>query len=130
MQQKCGTEGCEGRRPKKRMQRHKEVLRGDTYPLFVQAARDIHGVTDESCCACGKPRSQERHHDRDHDHITGKPRGLLCPGDRGCNVLLVPWVTAATARGIAEAKRLAGEQDAERWDWLAGYLERVEVYYS
>lgn len=120
---------CEGRRRKTRRPKHEEVLRGDTYPLFVQAARDIHGVTDESCCACGKPRTQERHHDRDHDHRTGNPRGLLCPGNRGCNVLLVPWITAATAKGIATAKLAAGEPDALRWTLLAGYLERVEEFY-
>lgn len=126
---KCRTPGCDGRRRKTHRPAHEEVLRGDTYPLFVQAARDIHGVTDESCCACRKPRTQERHHDRDHDHRTGKPRGLLCPGNRGCNVLLVPWITAATAKGIATAKLAAGEPDALRWALLAGYLERVEDYY-
>ena len=121
---------CDGRRPRKPVRKHKLILQGDTYPAFVQAARDIHGVTDESCCACGKPRSQERRHDRDHDHVTGHARGLLCPGNTGCNVLLVRWVTAATARGIALAKRQAGEPDAERWDGLASYLERVEAFYG
>ena len=127
---KCRTEGCDGRRRKTHRPAHKEVLRGDTYPLFVQVARDIHGVSDESCCACGKPRTQERKHDRDHDHRTGNARGLLCPGNQGCNVLLVPWVTAATAAGIASAKALAGEPDAERWWLLSAYLERVEAHYA
>lgn len=106
------------------------MLQGDTYPLFVQAARDIHGVTDESCCVCGKPRSQQRLHDRDHDHRTGLPRGLACPGNTGCNVLMVPWVTAATAQGIADAKRAAREPDAERWYMIARYLERVDTFYA
>lgn len=125
---KCA--GCgELTKRKTRRPKHSEVLRGDTYPLFVQAAREIHGVTDESCCVCGKPRSQGRRHDRDHDHRTGKPRGLACPGNSGCNMLMLPWVTAATAWGIYKAKAQAGEPDAERWRLIAWYLERVEAWY-
>lgn len=126
---KCGECG-EMSRPLKRRRRHAEVLRGDTYPLFVQANREIHGVADESCGVCGKPRPQDRKWDRDHDHRTGNARGLACGGNQGCNVLMLPWITAATARGIAEAKTTAGEQDAERWRLIAAYLERVEVWYA
>lgn len=126
----CRRDGCEGKRRKKPRRAHAEVLRGDTYALFVQAAADIHGVTDESCCACGKPRSQERRHDRDHDHRTGHARGLLCPGNTGCNVLLVPWISATVARAIYKAKMKAGEPDGIRWRHLAAYLERVEAHYA
>jgi hypothetical protein len=97
---------------------------------YLTVAREIHGVTDESCCVCGKPRSQERHHDRDHDHLTGNPRGLACGGNRGCNVLMLPWITAATAHGIAKAKRAAGEPDAGRWALIEAYLWRVEQFYA
>ena len=128
IKQRCPD--CGGKRPARRVPKHARTLRDDPYAVYVQAARDIHGVTDESCCVCGKPRSQERRHDRDHDHLTGKPRGLACPGNRGCNVLMVPWVTAATARGIAEAKDAAGEPDAERWAMIADYLARVEAFYA
>jgi hypothetical protein len=95
-----------GRAPK-----HRAILSAG-YEPFVKAARDIHGVSDESCCVCGKPRSQERHHDRDHDHVTGLPRGLACAGNQGCNALMPRWLTAARAQAIAD------------------YLRRVETFYS
>jgi hypothetical protein len=125
-------EPCPSQRPKKPVRAHRRILQGKTYPLFVQAAREIHGVTDESCCnlACGRQPSPERKMDRDHDHVTGKPRGLLCGGDTGCNVLLVRWITAPVARAIATAKAGRGELDAVRWDGLASYLERVEAFYA
>ena len=109
--------------------KHKAILR-DGYAPFVQAAREIHGVTDESCCVCGKPRTQERRHDRDHDHVTGQSRGLACPGDNGCNVLMAKWVSARTAVGIWDAKQFAGEPDAERWRMIAEYLTRCEEFYA
>lgn len=51
----------------------------------------------EQCGICGRPPSPGRRLDRDHDHVTGKPRGLLCHQD---NRLLswritVPWLRAA-----------------------------------
>lgn len=109
--------------------RHKLILR-DGYAPFVRAAREIHGVTDESCCVCGKPRPQEGRWDRDHDHITGVARGLACSGNQGCNVLMAKWVSAATSHGIYDAKRAASESDAERWRLIAAYLHRVERFYA
>lgn len=126
----CRGEDCAGKRRKKPRRRHAEVMRGDTYALFVQANADIHSVTEDECAVCGKLRTDTRKHDRDHDHTTGHPRGLVCGGDAGCNVLMVRWVTAATALGIAEAKAAAGESDATRWFLIAGYLERVQTFYA
>jgi hypothetical protein len=100
------------------------------YAPFIEAAALIHGVTDESCCVCGKPRPQDHHWDRDHDHRTGKARGLACGGNQGCNILMLPWISAPVARGIHVAKLEALEPDAERWRMIADYLERVEAHYA
>lgn len=132
---KCRTPGCDGRRRKTRRPAHEEVLRGDTYPAFEQFNELVHGPahlgewTKDCCGVCGKPPKGKRN-DRDHDHRTGNMRGLACPGDRGCNKLMLPWVTAATARGIALAKDVVHEPDALRWWLIAGYLERVEAHYA
>src|SRR5258706_13659767 len=62
---------CGASRPKRRVPVHARTLRDDTYETYLQVAREAHGVTDESCCCCRKPRAQERRHDRDHDHLQG-----------------------------------------------------------
>lgn len=126
---KCRNPECDGRRPKRPVKAHQKMLRDHPYADYLEIAATIHGVTDESCCACGKPRAQERHHDRDHDHRLNRMRGLLCPADIGCNRLLLPWISATVARAIATAKSAACEPDAARWDGLAGYLERVDAHY-
>jgi hypothetical protein len=126
---KCAETDCRAPLRKLPQRKHKLILR-EGYAPFVTANEQIHGVTDESCGVCGKPRPQESHWDRDHDHRTGHARGLACSGNQGCNILMVPWVTAATARGIYEAKRVAGEPDAERWRLIAAYLDRVERFYA
>jgi hypothetical protein len=75
-----------------------------SYERYVEINREIHGVTDESCAVCGKPRAQDRRHDRDHDHDRtensyGRPRGLACPGDWGCNKVMSK-LTLERARAI------------------------------
>lgn len=46
----------------------------------------------EFCGICERPRKEvERRLDRDHDHRTGQPRGLLC---HKCNRALPSWMTA------------------------------------
>lgn len=87
----CG----EATKPKTRVPKHAETLRDDSYDHYVEVNRELHGVIDESCGLCGKPRAQERRHDRDHDHKTGHPRGLLCVP---CNKLLPHQVTVEYAR--------------------------------
>lgn len=138
--QKCPTKDCTGKRPKPRVVKHAATLRDDSYQQFRHVNLIVHGPAmpgewDADCCGvCGKAPTQERRHDRDHGHLRGdpaygKPRGLACGGNSGCNILMLPWVTAAAARGVADAKRAAGEPDAERWELVAGYLERVDAYY-
>lgn len=58
-------------------------------------------VQHGGCAICGKkPRTKALA--LDHDHRTGRIRGLLCTGLRGCNKALGPFETdAATARRAA-----------------------------
>ena len=107
VKRKCPV--CGRARPKKRVPKHAITLQRDSYDFYCQIAADIHGVTDERCCVCGKPRNPERRHDRDHDHLTGNPRGLACVV---CNKLMVHKLTLERARQIV------------------GYLERVEKHYT
>lgn len=105
---KCAECG-ELTKPKKRVPKHAQTLRDDPYERYCEISRLIHNVTDESCCVCGKPRSQERHHDRDHDHVTGNPRGLACVY---CNKHMPRGLTLELARLIV------------------AYYERVDTYYA
>lgn len=109
---KCAA--CGSYRRKKHVAPNAVTLRDDTYEIYKRANAAIHGVTDESCGVCGKPRSQERRHDRDHGHHKGslsfgKPRGLACVH---CNMNMPRNLTLDLARLIV------------------AYLERVEAYYQ
>ncbi len=69
-------------RKKKRKPRHLKALE-IPYELYVE----LNG--GEHCGICGaKPKSKRL--DRDHDHRTGKPRGVLC---HRCNRALPVWIT-------------------------------------
>jgi len=107
IKQRCAT--CRRSRPKPRVPRHARTLRDDPYETYCRVNEQIHGVTDESCAVCGKPRSQERRHDRDHDHRTGNPRGLACVF---CNKHMPVGLTLELARLIV------------------AYMERVESFYA
>jgi hypothetical protein len=110
-----GGEPCKGRRPPKRIPKHAVALRDHPYADYLLLNGVIHGAGAE-CACCGREPKDTRHMDRDHGHdkteITyGKPRGLLCPGDWGCN-------------------RMMSRLTLERARAVVAYLERVEAYYS
>lgn len=116
--QRCTNVECRRARPKRRVPAHARTLRDDTYDHYIDVNQQIHGRAhgpewqEDWCGVCGKPPATARHHDRDHDHLTGLPRGLACPGNRGCNALMPSWLTAERAEGIA------------------AYLRRVEAFYA
>lgn len=95
VKKKCPS--CGRARPKKRVPKHAITLQRDSYGFYCEVARVLHGVTDERCCVCGKPRHPERRHDRDHDHLTGHPRGLACVQ---CNRIMVHRLTIDRAKAI------------------------------
>lgn len=53
----------------------------------------------EWCGICGKEPTPMRKLDRDHDHKTGEPRGLLC---WSCNRQLRTWATSEWLRSAAD----------------------------
>ena len=86
---------CGGRKPQKRRPRHMSAL--DTpYEEWVKMFCD--GV--ERCSICLRPRSEkDRRLQRDHDHLSGRPRGLLCVR---CNRALPAWMTPEWLRAAAD----------------------------
>lgn len=115
IKQRCTNPDCRAKRPKRRVPAHARTLRDDPYFVYEAVNQALHGPahggewTADCCGVCGKPPSTARHMDRDHDHLTGLPRGLACPGNQGCNALMPKQLTLARARLIV------------------GYLERVEA---
>ena len=99
---------CGRAAPKPRVPKHAETLRDDSYELYLQVNRKAHGADDE-CAVCGRPRHEAMRHHRDHDHVTGKPRGLAC---FQCNSLMPRLLTLERARLVV------------------AYLERVEAFYA
>ena len=103
IRQKCD---CGRKRPAKRVPAHAKTLRDDSYAVYEKVNLELHGPafdgewTPDCCGVCGKPPGTARHMDRDHDHVTGKPRGLACPGNTGCNALMPRQLTLERARLI------------------------------
>lgn len=105
---------CGRAKPKKRRPAHMSAL-DLPYEVYVE----ING--GEFCAICGKRPKRDaagnviRRLDRDHDHVSGKPRGLLCPGRMGCNRKLgrvddLAWLRAANRylTSAEERRRAAG----------------------
>lgn len=63
-------------------------------PFHMQALVDPYEVWEkkygDQCNICGRRATGSRRLNRDHDHKTGKPRGLLCTR---CNRALPAWMT-------------------------------------
>lgn len=113
---KCANPDCNRRRPKRRVPKHARTLQEHSYEFYAALNDEIHGGAfpdqwwPDYCGVCGKAPSTARHMDRDHDHTTGLPRGLACPGNQGCNSLMPRQMTLQRARQVV------------------AYLERVEAY--
>lgn len=88
---KC--EACGGAKPPKRVPKHMAALELP-YEYYVE----ING--GERCAICLRPRTEvaKRFH-RDHNHRTGRPRGLLC---FPCNKRLAYDVTSEWLRAAAD----------------------------
>lgn len=107
VKQRCTN--CRRARPKRRVPKHAVTLRDDSYEAYEAFSRIVHGGEDDSCRVCGRPRHESRNHHRDHDHVTGKPRGVVC---FQCNKLMPRLLTLARARQVV------------------AYLERAEAFYG
>lgn len=98
--QKC--EKCEGKKRPKSTPKHKAVLKTMTHEDFAE----IQGT--EVCGICAAPPKARRLH-RDHDHLTGLPRGLLC---FPCNAVLRERVTLEWAYRLVKYLERAEEFNA------------------
>lgn len=106
---RCGTrnaprarkcESCGKARPAKKRPAHRAVL-SVPYERWLQATGMAEG--SEVCMVCGKPPKPGKRLQRDHDHITGAARGLLC---WPCNSRLPVGATLAwVARADVYLKR-------------------------
>jgi hypothetical protein len=84
---------CGKPRPARRKPKHMIALEAP-YEYYVEI------TGGERCAICLKQRSRDKKRlHRDHDHRTGRPRGLLC---FRCNNALPSWVTAEWLRAAAD----------------------------
>src|SRR5690349_3281356 len=81
---KCGQ--CGKKRPATRRPKHMRAL-DIPYEEYVKLnGGDFCWIGRHAGLPCGRTRiAGTRRLNRDHDHKTGKPRGLLCGGHMGCN---------------------------------------------
>lgn len=99
IKQKCPE--CGATRPV-RMTAAQKALK-DEYPIWEARFGTV-------CNICGRKPSARRRLDRDHDHKTGLPRGLLCAR---CNRALPSFVTAEWLRAAAVYLDRASSNDQE-----------------
>lgn len=89
---RCGA--CKKALPKRRRPAHLKAL-DVPYETYVE----INGGELCGVATCGRGPSAKRKLDRDHDHATGKPRGLLCSSH---NRFLHSRVTPEELRACAD----------------------------
>lgn len=79
---------CHKKRDRKRQERHPDIRRKNKYKLkygiTIQDYESLLKKQNNRCKICDTPISElkRKHLDVDHNHITGKVRGLLC---NNCN---------------------------------------------
>lgn len=88
---------CGKPRPKKRVPAHRRILASMPYEQWVEKY-------GEACNLCGAVR-RTRRLQRDHDHATGRDRGILCVR---CNRALPAWMDPAWLRRAADYLERAG----------------------
>lgn len=98
---------CGKARPPKRRQKHLVALE-QSYEAYVAMSGG------ERCCICLRPRSEEdrRKLARDHDHRTGRARGLLC---FRCNTGLRYWMTPEWLDAAAVYLRRTAVPEEAAW---------------
>lgn len=74
---------CGKRKPPRKAPAHRKVLDDYPYEWWVERFGEVCGI-------CGRP-PKNRRLDRDHCHVSGAARGLLC---HACNRALPNYVTA------------------------------------
>lgn len=82
---------CGKAKPKKRVPAHMRVLAEMPYDAWI-------AKYGETCNICGA-RQGTRRLQRDHDHGSGRDRGILCVR---CNRALPAWMTPAWLRTAAD----------------------------
>lgn len=108
---KCRGAGCGRRRPRRRVPTHARTLQELSFEEWAALSQRVHGGELYSCALCGRPPTEGRRHDRDHDHRTGRPRGLLC---WKCNRELVRHITLEEARAVVAYFERAETVDTDR----------------
>jgi ribosomal protein S14 len=95
---------CGAPRPAVRTQKHMVALEAP-YEYYVEI------TGGERCAICLRPRDPDKKRlHRDHDHRTGRPRGLLC---WKCNGALPEWITAEWLRAAADYLDCKGQLQVE-----------------
>lgn len=83
--------------------RYTEVLREEArYRKYGLTGEDVAVFLINqggACVGCGVVFNEDTNFVIDHDHDTGKVRGLLC---RECNIVLAHWMTPGKLRKLAK----------------------------